>query len=219
MRLTRKLFGPFVAAALVLAGPAGAQTMDTEAYDLLFRNGTLDEIDRDATITYRREVENALKPEAAVRDTGEIELSFEPGTDPEEAHLRFVQGEMHRGLGAFPASVGNPMIMYFVETVVRDMAESTGGSPFYIRNRVKEALIQPAEVTEGGEQTTVVLRPFEDDPNAERMQGFGELRLEVVMSDEVPGWYRSLSAVAPGTGAAPAYASGITYAGIAETGQ
>ena len=41
------------------------------------------------------------------------------------------------------------MIMYFVETVTRDMGESAGGSVFYIRNRIKEALVTPTEAVAG----------------------------------------------------------------------
>ena len=32
------------------------------------------------------------------------------------------------------------MLLYFLEATVRDMARATGGSPFYIRNRMREAL-------------------------------------------------------------------------------
>ncbi|NIY99214.1 hypothetical protein HC022_24280, partial [Salipiger sp. HF18] len=122
------------------------------------------------------------------------------------------------------ASVGNPMIMYFYESVIRDMAETVGGSPFYIRNRVKEALVQPAEIVTGeasfgGSEVptqTVILRPFEGDPNAGKMQGFGGLELSVTMSEEVPGWYLSLVATAPGADGAPgAYVSELRFDTVA----
>ncbi len=197
--------------ALALAGPVqAADPVDTAAYDLLFKGGTLDRFETGDVLTYRREVQNRLVPGAAERDTGEIELTLAGGTPP-AAQLEFRQGEKHRALGAFPASVGNPVIMYFVETVVRDMAESAGGSPFYIRNRVKEALVSPAEITRSDGEVTVVMHPFEGDPNAERMQGFGGLALTVVMSEEVPGWYRSLRAEA-----GEAYGSEMVFEGVAE---
>lgn len=176
---------------------ATAATERAEPYDLLFKEGTLDDVDRDATLTYSRDVENALKPEAAERDTGRITLTFEDGDDIEEAILTFRQDEKFRVLGEFPASVGNPIILYFVETVVRDMAESAGGSPFYIRNRVKEALVKPAEI-ETDNDTTVTMKPFEGDPNADQMRGFGDLTLVVTMSEDAPGWYTSLKAHVPG---------------------
>ena len=199
MRLLRL----FTALAVLWPAIALPASLDGQAtYDLLFRNGTLDGIDRDTRLVYRREVTNVLKPEAEDRDTGDIALSFHDGDRSTMARLEFRQDGKHRSLGQFPASVGNPMIMYFYESVVRDMAEAAGGSPFYIRNRVKDALIQPSDMTEGemeiGGQTvpvvTIRLAPFANDPNRERMQGFEDLELRVTMSEAVPGWYLSLVA-------------------------
>lgn len=216
----------FAALCLGLAGPAAAETLDgQETYDLLFRSGTLDPVGKDKALSYTREVVNALKPESAVRDTGTIRLSFEE-QQAMMAELEFLQNGKHRGLGKFPASVGNPMIMFFYESVVRDMAEAAGGSPFYIRNRVKEALIRPSEVVEG-EATldgrtvptkTVVLHPFEGDPNSERMQGFGELALAVTMSEDVPGWYMSFVAEVPGDEGTPVYRSEIDFESLEAEG-
>lgn len=201
----------------MVAGGA-VQAEDSGSYDLLFRNGTLDAIDRDETLVYRREVTNTLTPETAKRDSGDIRLSFADATSPMAA-LEFRQGEKYRGLGQFPASVGNPMIMVFYEAIVRDMAESAGGSPFYIRNRVKEALVQPARQTAGEAvfegrtipTVTVHMTPFAGDPNSAKMKGFGALEMRVTMSEEVPGWYVSLVAEAAGDGA-PVYRSALEFA-------
>ncbi|MCV3274062.1 hypothetical protein [Roseobacter sinensis] len=201
IRLTAFALTAALCASALPASPlAGDKT-----YDMLFRTGTLDRIDRAAELVYRREVASALKPEAEGRDTGDIALSFREGEAP-LALLEFRQDGKHRALGSFPASVGNPMIMYFYETVVRDMAEAAGGSPFYIRNRVKDALIQTSDIQQGeavvGGKTvrtqTIRLYPFADDPNRDRMRGFGDLELRVTMSEEVPGWYMSLVAEASG---------------------
>lgn len=204
----------FMGSALCAAPLAGEQT-----YDLLFRNGTLDSIDRDSELVYHRKVTNALNPDAGTRDTGDIALSFRDG-DAKLALLEFRQDGKHRALGTFPASVGNPMIMYFYETVVRDMAESAGGSPYYIRNRVKDALIQDSDVQLGeaivdGQTVptqTVRLYPFKGDPNQDRMQGFGDLELRVTMSEEVPGWYVSLVAEAA---EGEVYSSELTFDSLA----
>ena len=193
-----------VLAAVMVAGLAGAAPLEGEAtYDLLFRDGTLDGIDRDAELVYERQVTNALKPEADDRDTGDIALSFD-GAEGDMALLQFRRDGKHRALGQFPASVGNPMIMFFYESVVRDMAEAAGGSPYYIRNRVKDALIQTSDIEEGEATVngktvptqTIRLYPFKDDPNTDRMQGWGDLELRVTMSEEVPGWYMRLVAEA-----------------------
>ena len=183
-------------------GAVGAETADgQQTYDLLFRDGTLDTIDRGSELLYRRTVKNTLQPEAGEHATGDIALSFGEG---DMALIEFRKDTRGRTIGRFPATVGNPMIMVFYESVVRDMASSAGGSPFYIRNRVKDALIQPSEI-EPGEATvngetvttkTIRLEPFAGDPNQARMRGFGDLVLSVTMSDDVPGWYLNLVAEA-----------------------
>ncbi|WP_417605792.1 hypothetical protein [Primorskyibacter flagellatus] len=212
-------------AIALLAAPAVANSADgAKTYDLLFRDGTLDEISRDKTLFYHREVTNALKPEAGERDTGDIALNFSTDEDG-MLKISFHKEDKMRGMGRFPASVGNPMIMVFYESVIRDMAESAGGSPFYIRNRVKDALIQTSEVIEGEAEVdgrmvatkTVSLFPFKDDPNRDRMQGFGDLEMQVVMSEDVPGWYLSMTADAPGAGDGPVYHSEITFDTLGET--
>ena len=241
-----RALAPAAAIAIaVAAGPAPAQDAPsgdrpaaryetTPAYDLLFREGTLDAVPRDAALVYQRDVTSPLAGESAGRSSGRIALSFPRGDGgggdraaPETASLEFSRDGQHRDMGSFPASVGNPMIMVFYEGVVRDMAEAAGGSPFYIRNRIKDALVRPARIVsdtapfEGRriDVRQVTMRPFDGDPNADRMRGFGELEMTVTMSDEVPGWYLSLVAEAPGPdGQGPVYRSELTFEDL-ETGK
>lgn len=199
--LGKSAFG-FLAALLVFTGMA-TSSHAAEVYDLLFKEGTLDGISRSATLDYQRAVTARDNEKLASRATGTISLSFAPD---EMAELQFKQGDKHRNIGSFPATVGNPMIMYFVETVVRDMASTAGGSPFYIRNRVKAALVEKAPIRDetidvNGHDVpakTVTLYPFKNDPNRDKMKGFGDLALTVTMSDEVPGWYYKLKAETEG---------------------
>lgn len=210
-----------IAMALILGCSLNAAPLaGDKTYDLLFRNGTLDSIDRRSELVYHRKVTNSLNPDANERDTGDIALSFRDD-EAKLAMLEFRQEGKHRSLGTFPASVGNPMIMYFYESVVRDMAESAGGSPYYIRNRVKDALVQVAEIEQGEAELagqtirtqTVRLYPFAGDPNQDRMQGFGDLELRVTMSDDVPGWYVSLVAEAAD---GKVYSSELTFDSVAD---
>lgn len=205
--------------AMITGAASAAETSGTETYDLLFKTGTLDEFTLGRQLVYDRKVGNSLKPETEDRDTGKIVLSFADGQVP-EAHLKFTRDGKYRNLGTFPAGVGNPIIMYFVETVVRDMAETAGGSPFYIRNRLKEALIQPAEISsdhavivgETVETVDVTMHPFRDNPNADRMHGFDSLEMTVRMSNDTPGWYLSLAAHVPAAdGGDPVYSSVMTF--------
>ena len=90
-----------------------------------------------------------------------------------------------RVLGRFPVSSGDPMVVFFLENTARDMAMLTGGSPFYIRNRMKEALANAGPATQDADGGVAVeLRPFADDPNGDRMKGFETLRLRFVMGSD-----------------------------------
>lgn len=186
------------ALTLALAAPAFAG-----GDELILKTGTLADFDRSGALTYDQTITLAQNPTLAEREVGQVVLSAN-ADDPAGVLLSFHKDDGQRKLGAFPQSVGNPLFMYFVETVIRDMAGITGGSPFYIRNRVKDALVNRTEVT----QTTItqddqqiparqaVLIPFANDPNRDRMGGFGDLTLTVTMSDDVTGWYQSLDATA-----------------------
>ena len=68
-------------------------------------------------------------------------------------------------LGTFPSGAANPLLLYFLETTVRVMAEATGGSPYYIRNRIREALVASDLGSVQGEAREAVLAPFTHDAN------------------------------------------------------
>ncbi|WP_417689349.1 hypothetical protein [Roseibium sp.] len=207
--------------AFVCAGPGVASA--EEVYDLLFKTGTLDKLSRVSVLKYERDVAFQNDAELGERSSGTVQLSFGPD---DMAELKFLQGEKYRKIGQFPSTVGNPMIMYFVETVIRDMAGTAGGSPFYIRNRVKASLLEDVPVVETtvtyqGQELparSVTLYPFKDDPNRARMRGFGDLALTITMSDKIPGWYYSLTAKTGDDDVKPVYLSSVTLDKL-ETGQ
>lgn len=107
-----------------------------------------------------------------------------------------------RELTDFSVEGGNPVLLVFLESVSRSMASLTGGSPFYIRNRIKDALrsggtrTEVSELYAGGTVAAeaVTLHPFEDDPNRDRMGDFAGLTVRFVISPTVPGRFLSLSA-------------------------
>ncbi|WP_410217023.1 hypothetical protein [Paracoccus sp. (in: a-proteobacteria)] len=88
-----------------------------------------------------------------------------------------------RKIGPFPISAGDPVLIFFLEQTARDVSALTGGSPHYIRNRLKDSLFRGGELTETDGTTTASFQPFAEDPNAERMRGFETLTLTFVMED------------------------------------
>ena len=87
----------------------------------------------------------------------------------------------------FPRSGPNPILLFFLENVVRSMATQTGGSPYYIRNRIRDSLVAlPAGTARDG-VAEVALEPFAGDPNAPRMGEFAKLRLAIRYDPARPG--------------------------------
>lgn len=120
------------------------------------------------------------------RPVPEGRIALSQGIDPSDQQpvLQLTQkaGPVDRRIGPFPISSGDPVLTFFLEQTTRDMAALTGGSPFYIRNRMKEALFRGGEVTTTDGGITASFQPFIADKNAERMHGFQTLTLTFVMA-------------------------------------
>ena len=108
---------------------------------------------------------------------------IDPSDDQPVLQLEQQGGAMDRKIGPFPISAGDPVLTYFLEQTVRDMATLTGGSPHYIRNRMKDAIFRGGEIADQDGQKVATFRPFAQDQNAARMKGFETLTLTFVMDD------------------------------------
>ncbi|GAB4532509.1 MAG: hypothetical protein Tsb0019_34170 [Roseibium sp.] len=185
--------------ALFLVGLLTSAARAEDTYGLLFKGGTLDDVPKVATLDYRKSVTASGNETFETGRSGTVSLKF---ADEGMADLYFDPGNKTQRVGSFPANVGNPLIMYFLETVIRDLAETAGGSPFYIRNRIKAAVVtdEPVEdeeiLVDGRTLTarTLTLHPFLNDPAADKMRGIETLALTFTVSEDVPGWLYSLKA-------------------------
>lgn len=200
-----------------LAG--GGAALAEGAFDLVFRSGTLDGLPEGTELSYDGEA-------TAVASSEEDWRRFVVALGPDDRAL--VEGLAAEGegpgqsLGQYPATIGNPIAMLFLERTVNSISEQTGGSPYYIRNRIREALAGPGEVEEvtvpwdGGTipATEVALRPFAEDARRAQLGAFADLEIRVVVSEAVPGWYVSLNAEAPATATAEGFAASMALAGV-----
>jgi hypothetical protein len=108
--------------------------------------------------------------------------------------LQLTQGEgaAAEEIAVFSTGSANPVLLYFLEATVRDMAAATGGNPFYVRNRIREALV--ASDLGAGEPREVVLQPFAADPNRGRMGDYADVSLRFRFEAEHPDRLLELSA-------------------------
>jgi hypothetical protein len=123
------------------------------------------------------------------------------------------EGTRPRRLPPFEGVPGNPLLMVFLENTVRAVAQATGGSVFYLRNRMKEALRDGLTETAGEGGTTVLTaRPFAADPNAPKMGALGGLELRFELAEAEPGAFRLLRASAARPDGTPAFLEEFRHA-------
>lgn len=202
-------------ATLAASGALHAES----AFDLVFRSGTLDGLPEGTEIHYAA----VGMPQAGADDPWrEVVVGLGPD-DSALLQQQPAEGDgPARPLGSFDATVGNPVAMLFLERTVQNISESTGGSPFYIRNRIRDALAGPGRIEEvtvtwEGESisaTEIALSPFMEDAHRAELGSFADLEIRVVVSEALPGWYHTMTAEAPATGTEEAYAASLSLAGV-----
>jgi hypothetical protein len=117
-----------------------------------------------------------------------------------------LEGAARAQLAEFRGTTGNPIALVFIDSVVSRLSEASGSNPFYLRNRINEAMHarraeRPVSATHGGTAVPaqeVTLRPFEADRHAAELGVFAALELTLLLSDAVPGGFLALRATAGG---------------------
>lgn len=188
--------------ALAIGGPAPAGP----ASDALFAEGIFDALPDGQTIVYSHIRTGTTAENFAPLADGRISIVIGPALEgARNLSMTLEEQGKRRELVDFPSSGGNPVLMVFLESTVRSMATIAGGSPFYIRNRIKDALRSDGVLTMtshdfGGKMIAaqeVTFHPFAQDPNRARMGEFADLSLRFLVSDAVPGQFLLLSADTP----------------------
>ncbi|WP_372800947.1 hypothetical protein [Paracoccus seriniphilus] len=168
----------------MLAGLASGPVAAGEAGDIVFANrGPWSLPDRSIAWTV-----NVAGPEAPgflpVHD-GSVTLAEIIDPSDQQPALQLIRKTDARSqkIGPFPISGGDPVLTFFLEQTSRDMARLTGGSPFYIRNRIKDAVFRGGQIARDGDSVVATFQPFAADPNAAKMNGFQTLKLTFVLDD------------------------------------
>ena len=182
-----------VLALAVVAGPVAAGPFS----DLVMSPGILAEVSAGPVFRYAHErrlpahaagearpgADRGLAmPKAVVG--GALIVTAEPDGQGMNLVLTRDDGTDIHPVAAFPAKGPNPVLLFFLENTMRVMAAETGGSPFYFRNRIREALATAPLPTGDG---TVVLHPFEGDKNQARMGDLATLALHFRIDPAMPG--------------------------------
>lgn len=196
-------FALFLSTAALLQ-PAFAGT----ASDLIMANGLLSESPAGEVLRYRHDrhipASEADLPGAgkglAVPQAvtgGEVVLNLIEDEAGKKLVLVLNETGESREVASFPAQGANPIILFFLENVLRNVAMQTGGSPFYIRNRIRDSLVAAELGAPTDGQAVITLHPFEADPNLDPSSDFAGLQLVLTLDPAEPGRIISLKADTP----------------------
>ncbi len=83
----------------------------------------------------------------------------------------------------FPDGAPNPVLLMFLENVVRTVAVHTGGSSYYIRNRIRDSMVAAPAPAAGAD---VHLQPFANDPKKANLGDFADLALTIRYDPAAP---------------------------------
>lgn len=211
----RKILG--VALALAMIGPA----MAGPASERLFSRAALEQVAENQQVVYAHVRSGTSQDDLQPIVNGEIRIQVQASdTGEPEAAVTMGEAGKLRPVSAWPVSSGNPIVPIFLESTLRTMSRVTGGSTFYIRNRIKEALsiggtIETVEMQVAGQTVTaqeIVFRPFAKDKNRARMGAFADMKLVFVVSDDLPGDIVTFRAETDGA----AYSEEISFTRIEE---
>ncbi len=107
----------------------------------------------------------------------------------------FLSGKNHIEFSPAMGYQGNPVIIHFLERDISMMAQDTGGSNGFFRNRIRDAFQKPEKVEEVSFQldgktlkgTQIVVTPFVGNRYVDNFKIFEHKRYEFIFSDDVPG--------------------------------
>ena len=216
---------PFLALAFSLLFVLPIQGRADRATDLVFSTGVLDNIPQQKTVTYDHMRLGPKDSGLRLIENGLVLLSVVGGeTGGNEAILEMRDNGTLRNRTPFPVDGGNPLVMALLESALRSMAQITGGSPFYLRNRIKESLrsggqVMPTTIAIGDKSTPatrITFQPFLNDKNAGRMGDFADLTLTFVVSDDVPGGFALFSAQTPMVDGKNLYRETMRYSSLVD---
>lgn len=207
--IARPLAGLGLVALLLGASTPPGAGAAPRPLDLLFSTPHLERVGPERTLSYRHSREAA--PLTRLGPDFERRIALETGAAGANGALPVTvtmdaDGAARR-LETFRGVPGNPMLMVFLETTVGAVSRATGGSPFYLRNRIREAMREDLAATPMILQVgaarlparALSVRPFEGDENAARLGAFEGLTLRFVVAEDAPGMLVAMTAVTDAT--------------------
>lgn len=178
------------------AQPPAADAASTAAEALLFETDHLAGVSAPSVLEYRF----TWTGKSAFSDRVLLNVGAAPEHSVEPDYL---SGDHHVDFPSVEQARGNPLLLYFLESDLREMQRQTGGQADYFRRLIRRALSAPdlavesIQVTADGHPVAarrVIVAPFRGDPSApKRYPALKDKTYEFVLSPAVPGQVVSLA--------------------------
>ncbi|MFC3693919.1 hypothetical protein [Chenggangzhangella methanolivorans] len=200
----RRLSAAPLAACVALMTASAALAAAPISVDLVFYAPHFQKLENGSTISYSF-VRKSEDPKATPSFEDEVKVNVGPQGAEDSVRIDLFTGDRGQVLGNM-SKTGNPVIVAILEEDVKDMQKTLGGSPFYFRTKLREALAaqtpaEPTKIEFDGKTIDgwkVSIKPFQDDAkNRGKLREFAERSYELTFSDEVPGGLYALKTVTP----------------------
>jgi len=215
-------WGAFLAMGLAAAG-LSAQDEVSEAERLLFQTNHLKNVAPPATLYYA--FSKTGSAEAGFEDT--VEIRIHAADSAKRVSVAFLTGARSIAFPEVAHAEGNPVLLYFLEREIREMARLTGAKPAQFRRAIRTALARSARVGKtnlgfGGRSpvaSEVTIIPYAETPLRDSLGKYASKTYVFTLSDDVPGGiYRVRGFVPPPTDAAndapPLIEERLSFVGI-----
>lgn len=208
-------------AAVIFSSAAAAAA--PASVDLVFYAPHFSKLQNGSVITYKfvRKAEDP-KLDPSFEDTVSVKVG--PSGAEDSVTVDLFSGARAINLPNM-SKTGNPVIVAVLEQDVKEMNKSLGGSPFYFRNRLRQAIAadtpaEPTKVDFRGKTVDgwkVTVKPFQnDEANKGKLGQYAERSYELIFSDAVPGGLYALKTVTPKADGAPLLTEELTVASDGE---
>lgn len=191
-----------LAAIVMLAPVARNAASEPIATDLLFKQRQLDLVGRGAAVTYHfeRKVSDEKLLGAPFADDISVGVQKVNEKGEREVTLDVFTGERAQERQSYPDLTINPIFLWYLDRTVKNLAGITGANFNYLKGRFRGTFDENGNVklikTEfGGKPITayqVSILPYVNDPNAGKMRGYHASKFDIVVSDQVPGYFMEL---------------------------
>lgn len=185
----------------------------------LFETPHLNNISHPETLTYRYEQTSPQR----LTDSVSLHVTKIHPDGTKYVSFEFMTGERRIFFPAVDHFSGNPLLMLFLEHDVREMKDQTGIAAAYFRNRIREAFVDRAILSDSSVQwdgravgaRLISLKPFADDPRLQKLPSFRGKQYSFLLSDRVPGQIEQLEAEMPADpeSGTPEWSEKITFVG------